>query len=126
MARGNGFHLLDEGLALLVDDRELRMIFSYVVDNRIKKVRLTQTAVAVNKEGVIILCRLFRHSLCRRISKLTAAACNEGVEGKSLDNGGGTEAFRGVLFKLYGEDVAAVYDKTEIGKIPRLCRISYP
>ena len=58
-----------EILALYVDDLYVRLLFLDLVCDRVKKVGLSETARAVNKEGIVIHCGIRRNRRTSRVSE---------------------------------------------------------
>ena len=71
-------------IAAEIDDFCFAVVLSYLSCNGIQKVGFTQTAVAVNKQGVILLCGIFSNCFCRRVSQFVGRTDNIGLKGEGI------------------------------------------
>ena len=71
-------------IAAEIDDFCFAVVLSYLSCNGIQKVGFTQTAVTVNKQGVILLCGIFSNCFCRRVSQFVGRTYNVGLKGEGI------------------------------------------
>ena len=78
----NGFdQLIGELIPLDVGNAFFRALFMDLLPNGQKKMGLSQAGVAVDKQGVIGLARIFRHGDGGSVGKLVGAAHDEAIKG---------------------------------------------
>ena len=72
--------LVNEGLALLVDDLDIGISLLHMVHNRIEKMGFTKTGVTVEEEGIAVG-NIVRYGVANRLCKLVRLTLDEVVEG---------------------------------------------
>ena len=79
-----GDQLIGEIVALDVYDAGIRLAGADLVGNGIQQMGLAQAGVAIDKQGVIVLRRLFRHGAGGGIGHLVLGPHHIGAEGKGV------------------------------------------
>ena len=90
LAAADGVHkLVDEIVALDIDDAGIRLFFHDLMGNGVDEVGLSQTAVTVNEQGVVVLCRLGGHRLGGGKGQLIGGTHHKVLKGKfpALEHG---------------------------------------
>ena len=74
--------LVDEVVALDIDDLGVAVVFADDVGNGVQQVGLAQAGVTVDQQGVVVLGGMLRHRHGGGIGQLVAGAHHEGIEGE--------------------------------------------